>query len=341
MAKAIGDGQHFLPDFGSFKVAIRIVLLAVIIAAIITISRNDIFNEQAWQDLNLLTGFALILSLTSVLVLKLFSPLIQRLSVSTGSLLGRTLLGLAEAIPISVLDPDWSGPTGWVFGEPPAATRDHVNGLASLPEVYRKANPRFTGKVTVPALWDRKRATIVNNESAEILRMLGTEFRALTRREVDLYPEPLRAEIDRINDFVGPRINGGVYRAGFASTQEAYDAAVIDLFAALDALEEHMDTREFLVGSRLSEADLRLFPTLVRFDVAYYGALRCNLRRLVDYPHLLAYTRRMYALPGVAETVKLDHVKRHYWDHHPMIERRILPIGPSVDFGPMPTARAA
>jgi putative glutathione S-transferase len=257
------------------------------------------------------------------------------------TLLGRALLGLERAVSVSVLDPDWGGPMGWVFGRPPAATPDHVNGLSALPEVYRKANPRFTGKVTVPALWDRERATIVNNESAEILRMLEVEFRALASSGTDLYPEALRPEIDEVNAFVGPRINGGVYRAGFASTQEAYDAAVLDLFAALDAIEERLATRRFLVGERLSEADLRLFPTLVRFDVAYYGALRCNLRRLADYPHLLAYTRRIYAIPGVAETVRLDHVKRHYWDDHEMINRRILPIGPVVEFGDRVAARAA
>jgi putative glutathione S-transferase len=257
------------------------------------------------------------------------------------TLLGRALLGLEETISVSVLDPDWGGPMGWVFGVPPAATPDHVNGLASLPEVYRKANPRFTGKVTVPALWDKSRATLVNNESAEILRMLEVEFRAFANPAIDLYPEALRAEIDRINAIVGPRINGGVYRAGFAATQEAYDAAVIDLFAALDALEEHLATRDFLVGARLTEADLRLFPTLVRFDVAYYGALRCNLRRLADYPRLFGYTRRIHALPGIAATVKLDHVKRHYWDDHVMINRRIVPIGPQVDFATMPAARVA
>jgi glutathionyl-hydroquinone reductase len=240
-----------------------------------------------------------------------------------------------------VLDPDWGGPMGWMFGAPPAATPDHMNGLASLPEVYRRAKARFTGKVTVPALWDKARGTIVNNESAEILRMLEVEFRAFASAGIELYPEALADEIDRVNAFVGPRINGGVYRAGFAATQEAYDAAVVDLFAALDALEEHLAARDFLVGERLTEADLRLFPTLVRFDVAYYGALRCNLRRLADYPRLLDYTRQIHALPGVAATVKLDHVKRHYWDDHAMINRRIVPIGPAVEFGEAPTARAA
>ena len=257
------------------------------------------------------------------------------------ALLGRTLLGLEEVVSVSVLDPDWGGPMGWVFGAPPAATPDHVNGLGSLPEVYRKANPRFTGKVTVPALWDTGRATIVNNESADILRMFEVEFRAFSATAIDLYPEALRAEIDEVNAFVAPRVNGGVYRAGFAATQEAYDVAVRDLFAALDALEARLATRRYLVGERLTEADLRLFPTLIRFDVAYYGALRCNLRRLTDYPHLLAYTTRILAVPEVAATVKLDHVKRHYWDDHEMINRRIVPVGPVVDFGGPIAALAA
>jgi putative glutathione S-transferase len=247
------------------------------------------------------------------------------------TLLARALMGLEDAVSISVLDPDWGGPEGWVFNDGPMATRDHVNGLGSLPEVYRKANPRFTGKVTVPVLWDKARATIVNAESPEIMRMLEVEFRALARTEVDLYPEASAAEIDALNAFVGPRVNGGVYRAGFAATQAAYDAAVLELFGALDELEARLARRRFLVGERLTEADLRLFATLVRFDVAYYGALRCNLKRLVDYPQLWAYTRRIYQLPGIASTVRLDHVKRHYWDDHAMINRRIQPIGPVLD----------
>ena len=257
------------------------------------------------------------------------------------TLLARALLGLEEAVGVSVLDPDWGGPDGWVFNDGPMATPDHVSGLASLPEVYRKASPRFTGKVTVPALWDRARGTIVNNESAEIMRMFEVEFRALGTSGIDLYPEPLGAEIERINAFVGPRVNSGVYRAGFAATQEAYDAAVVELFAALDEVEQHLAARRFLVGERLTEADLRLFATLVRFDVAYYGALRCNLRRLVEYPNLWAYTRRLHRLPGIAATVKLDHVKRHYWDDHEMINRRIVPIGPEVDLGERLAARVA
>jgi putative glutathione S-transferase len=247
------------------------------------------------------------------------------------TLLTRALMGLGAVVSVSVLDPDWGGPMGWVFGTPPMATPDHVNGLAALPEVYRKADRRFTGKVTVPALWDRKRGTIVNNESAEIVRMFEVEFRALAERDLDLYPKALRAEIDEVNAFVGPRVNGGVYRAGFASTQEAYDAAVIERFRALDELEARLARRRYLVGEQLTEADLRLFPTLIRFDAVYYGALNCNLRRLVDYPQLWAYAKRVYRLPGVAATVKLDHIKRHYYDDHPMINRRIVPRGPLLD----------
>lgn len=257
------------------------------------------------------------------------------------TLLTRKLKGLEDVISISVLDPDWGGPLGWTFNDGPMATVDHANGLASLPEVYKKADPRFTGRVTVPVLWDQVEGTIVNNESAEIMRMLDQGFAALGDPGVELYPEPLRAEIDEINEYVGSRVNAGVYRAGFAATQEAYDGAVRDLFAALDHLEHRLAVHPYLVGGRPTEADLRLFPTLVRFDAAYYGALNCNLRRLVDYPNLWAYTKRIHHLPGVAETVKLDHVKRHYYDDHPMINRRIVPAGPILDFGVPVDAMAA
>ena len=213
------------------------------------------------------------------------------------------------------------------------ATPDQVNGFATLAEVYRLANPRFTGRVTVPVLFDREKNTIVNNGSAEIMRMLEVEFAAFGDPAVDLYPEDLREKIDAINGLIGPRVNGGVYRTGFARTQEVYDAAVVDLFEALAHLERHLVDRTFLVGERLTEADLRLFATLIRFDAAYYGALNRNLRRLIDYPNLWAYTRRIHQTQGVAATVRLDHIKRHYYDDHPMINRRIVPMGPLLDFG--------
>ena len=247
------------------------------------------------------------------------------------TLLVRKLKGLEDAVSVSVLDPDWGRPEGWVFNDGPDATPDHVNGRATLYEVYLMADPAFTGRVTVPLLWDKQKGTAVNNESAEIVRMLNAAF---PEHGPDLYPEPLRPEIDRVNEVVAREVNAGVYRAGFARTQEDYDAAVERLFAALDGLEERLaGGRTYLVGGRLTEADVRLFPTLVRFDAAYHGALNCNLRRLVDYRNLWAYTRRIYHLPGVAETVRLDHIKRHYYDDHPMINRRIVPKGPLIDFG--------
>ena len=258
------------------------------------------------------------------------------------ALLGRALLGLEEAVSVSVLDPDWGGPMGWVFGTPPTATPDYINGLASLPEVYRKANARFTGRVTVPALWDKRRGTMVNDEiGRDPAHVRGRVPRA---RHHPARSVPRRAACrDRRGQRRGraARQQRGLSRQGFASTQEAYDAAVRDLFAALDDLEARLATRRFLIGERLTEADLRLFPTLIRFDVAYYGALRCNLKRLADYPHLLAYTKRILRISGVATTVKLDHVKRHYWDDHEMINRRIVPIGPTVEFEEQTAGRAA
>jgi putative glutathione S-transferase len=220
-----------------------------------------------------------------------------------------------------------------VFNDGPMATPDHVGGFATLSEVYRLANPRFTGRVTVRVLFDREKNTIVNNESSEIMRMLEVDFAAFGDPSVEFYPEDLRAEIDAINGLIGSRVNTGVYRAGFARSQEVYDAAVVDLFEALDHLERHQAGRSYLVGGRLTEADLRLFATLIRFDCAYYGALNCNLRRLVDYPNLWTHTRRVHQIPGVAHTVRFDHIKRHYFDDHSMINRRIVPMGPFLDLG--------
>lgn len=249
------------------------------------------------------------------------------------TILVRKLKKLEDVISISVLNPDWGSPNGWVFGGWSDSTLDEVNGHQYLYQLYLQAKPDFTGKVTVPALWDKKQRTIVNYESAEIMRMLNNEFNAFGDATVDFYPQNLRAEIDEVNAFVAERVNTKIYGAGFASTQAAYDAAIESLFDALDTLEDRLSKRQFLVGDRLTEADLRLFVTLVRFDVAYYSALNCNVRRLVDYPHLWNYTRRIYHLPGVAETVKLDHIKRHYFDiHEGVINRRIVPKGPTIDF---------
>jgi putative glutathione S-transferase len=250
------------------------------------------------------------------------------------TILIRKLKKLETVISMSVLSPDWGGPQGWRFGDWTEATADDVNGYDYLYQVYQQAKPDFTGKVTVPVLWDKQEGTIVNYESAEILRMLNTEFNAFGDASVDFYPRELRAGIDQLNSFIGDRISDGVYHAGFASTQEAYDTAVDQLFESLDSLEQRLGQQPYLLGDRITEADLRLFTTLVRFDVVYYTALRCNIRRLVDYPNLWNYTRRIYHLPGVAETVKFDHIKRHYFDtYEGIINHRIIPKGPEVDFG--------
>jgi putative glutathione S-transferase len=245
------------------------------------------------------------------------------------TILVRKLKKLEDVISMSVLNPDWGSSNGWVFGGWADSTPDTANGHQYLYQVYQQAKPDFTGKVTVPVLWDKQQGTIVNYESAEIMRMLNDEFNAFGDASVDFYPPELQTQIDDINSFVAARINNGVYSAGFASTQAAYDTAIDLLFDALDTLENRLSSHQFLVSDRLTEADLRLFVTLVRFDVAYYGALNCNVRRLVDYPNLWNYTRRIYYLPGVAETVKFNHIKRHYYDtHEGLVNRRIIPKGP-------------
>jgi putative glutathione S-transferase len=215
----------------------------------------------------------------------------------------------------------------------PGSTRDELFGARHLYEIYVRANPRFSGRVTVPVLWDTKRATIVNNESSEIIRMLNSAFDAWGDASVDFYPQDLRAEIDRINALVYPNINNGVYRCGFATTQSAYDRAFDSLFAALDDLENRLAHTRYLAGSRMTEADWRLFTTLVRFDSVYYGHFKCNLRRIIDYPNLWNYLRELYQVPGVAETVNLDQIKRHYYASHVTINpTRIVPKGPAIDF---------
>ncbi|MFN6567979.1 glutathione S-transferase family protein [Dendronalium sp. ChiSLP03b] len=245
------------------------------------------------------------------------------------TILACKLKGLENVISMSVLSPDWGSSNGWVFGNWKDTTPDIINGFDYLHQVYTQAKPNFTGRVTVPVLWDQKTATIVNNESADILRMLVTEFDAFNDASLDLYPQELRAEIEQINAFVSERINISVYKVGFASSQADYDGAIDLLFDALDTLEAQLSDKQYLVGDRFTQADIRLFVTLVRFDVAYYGALNCNLRHLTDYPNLWNYTYRIYYLPEVAETVKFDHIKRHYFDtYEGVINRRIIPKGP-------------
>ncbi len=248
------------------------------------------------------------------------------------TLIARRLKRLDDVISLSVVDP-YMGDQGWAFREGPGNIPDPVNGYEYLHQVYTAARADYTGRVTVPVLWDKKRRTIVNNESSEILRMLNSAFDAFGDASVDLYPEPLRGEIDAINAIVYERINNGVYKTGFATSQSAYDQAFDALFATLDQLEERLAASRYLVGGGHTEADWRLFTTLVRFDAVYHGHFKCNLRRLVDYRNLWGYTRDLYQVPGVAETVNLDHIKRHYYGSHRTINPSgIVPKGPEIDF---------
>ncbi len=249
------------------------------------------------------------------------------------TLIFRALKGLEDAISLSVVDP-FMGDGGWEFSEREGCIPDPVNGARYLREIYTSAKPDYTGRVSVPALWDSERETIVNNESPEIIRMFNTAFDAFAANGApDFYPAEPRAEIDEINALVYETLNNGVYRSGFATRQEPHDEAVGALFATLDRLEERLAGQRYLCGARLTEADWRLFTTLVRFDAVYHGHFKCNLRRLVDYPNLWAYTRDLYQMRGVAETVNMDHIKRHYYISHESINpTRIVPRGPIIDF---------
>ncbi len=250
------------------------------------------------------------------------------------TLLARKLKGLEEVISVSVAEPQLTD-QGWRFGENfPGAMRDELNGATYVHELYTLSDPHCNGRATVPVLWDKRQRVIVNNESAEIVRMLNSEFGSLAKNAtLDLYPVDLRAEIDALNDWLYPNLNNGVYRAGFATTQVAYDAAVRDVFAALDALESRLaDGRCFLFGERLTESDLRLFVTLIRFDAAYHGLFKCNRRPLGAYPALARYTRRVYDLPGVAETVSLEHIVAGYYSIEALNPRRIIPGVPDLPY---------
>ena len=222
---------------------------------------------------------------------------------------------------------------GWTFAEGPGVVPDPINGARVLHQVYTAADPGFTGRVTVPVLWDRQRATIVNNESAELIRMLGTAFDGVGARPGDYYPEALRPEIDAVNARVYDTLNNGVYKAGFATAQDAYEEAVGPVFDTLDWLEDRLATRRFLLGPALTEADIRLWTTLVRFDAVYVGHFKCNLRRIADYPNLSGFLRDVYQWPGIAGTVDMGHIKRHYYQSHPQVNPTgIVPAGPVLDF---------
>ncbi|WP_296721314.1 glutathione S-transferase family protein [Erythrobacter sp.] len=242
--------------------------------------------------------------------------------------IARHLKGLTGAIELVVVH--WlMKEGGWSFRSGECVTPDPLCGAQHLHQVYTRAKPDYSGHVTVPLLWDTKTGTIVNNESADILRMLGNAFDDCGANERDLYPEALRAEIDAVNDRVYDAVNNGVYKAGFAASQQAYEQAVTPLFAMLDELEKRLEGEEWLVGGQLTEADIRLWTTLIRFDPVYHGHFKCNIRRIADYPNLAAFTRRLYELEDIAETVNFHHIRHHYYESHSHINPAgIVPAGP-------------
>ncbi|MGH1477419.1 MAG: glutathione S-transferase family protein [Geminicoccales bacterium] len=248
------------------------------------------------------------------------------------TLIFRALKGLEDMISVSVVH--WyMAENGWTFEQGEGVVPDALNDATYLYEVYIKAMPDYSGRVTVPVLWDRKTETIVSNESPEIIRMLNTAFDGIGAKAGDYYPALLRAEIDALNERIYDTVNNGVYKAGFATTQEAYKEAVLPLFDTLDWLDDRLSKQRYLTGSTITEADWRLFTTLVRFDPVYVGHFKCNLRRIVDYPDLSGYVRDLYQQPGVAATVNLEHIKNHYYASHNTINpTRVIPMGPTIDF---------
>ena len=245
----------------------------------------------------------------------------------------RKLKRLEHIVSMSVVS--WHmGRDGWTFDINEGSSGDQINGKQKLSEIYVAAEPHFTGRVTVPVLWDKQKNAIVNNESAEIIRMLNSAFAALTDDRTDYYPVALRSEIDRINDLVYPNINNGVYRAGFATSQAAYEEAFRKLFDMLDEIEQRLSTQRYLAGKQITEADWRLFTTLLRFDAVYYGHFKCNWRHIYEYPNLSNYARDLYQQNGVAETVSFEHIKKHYYGSQRQVNPiGIVPVGPQLDFG--------
>ena len=259
------------------------------------------------------------------------------------TLIYRALKKLEGAITVAYAIPGLKE-QGWTFENNPAfpdCTPDLVNGFHHLHQAYTSSELLYTGKVTVPTLWDRKSNRVLNNESSEIIRMLNSEFKGIAGDDVDFYPAALRTEIDRVNDLVYGNVNNGVYRCGFARTQQAYDAAYDALFATLDELDARLGRQRYLVGRQITEADWRLFPTLVRFDVAYFSLFKCNKRRIADYPNLLNYMRELYQVPGVAATVKPRYYVINYWSIKRVNPTGIIPRGTPVDFAAVPQRSAA
>jgi glutathionyl-hydroquinone reductase len=248
------------------------------------------------------------------------------------TLIMRKLKGLEPLISISAVS-CYMGAEGWTFAPGPETIADDVNHVQRLYELYTLADPHYSGRATVPVLWDKRERTIVSNESGEIIRMLNSAFNDVGANGNDYYPAELRPDIDEWNTYIYPNVNNGVYRAGFATTQEAYEEAATAVFAALDRLDAHLATRRYLTGPRLTEADIRLFTSLLRFDPVYHGHFKCNVRRVLDYTNLWGFLRDIYQLPGIASTVHIDYIKRHYYGSHANLNPTgIIPIGPALDY---------
>jgi len=244
----------------------------------------------------------------------------------------RKLKGLENVVSMSTVSPDMLQ-DGWTFDKTTGSSGDEVNGKGKLSEIYLLADPKYTGRVSVPVLWDKQRKMIVNNESSEIIRMFNSAFDAFTNVRTEYYPEPLRTEIDRINDMVYANVNNGVYRAGFATSQGAYEEAFRNLFDTLDELEQILAKKRYLAGTTITEADWRLFCTLIRFDAVYYSHFKCNWRHIYEYPNLSNYVRDLYQQPGVAETTSFEQIKRHYYGSQRQVNPTgIVPVGPQLDF---------
>lgn len=246
-------------------------------------------------------------------------------------LMMRVLKGLEDIISLSIVHPHMLE-NGWTFADYPSVIKDPVINANYLHEIYSHVDSHYTGRVTVPVLYDLKQDTIVNNESSDIIRMLTVAFDDLGAKPGNYYPETLQTEIDEMNDFVYPNINNGVYKTGFATKQTVYEEEVRNVFQALEKLEKHLAQHEFLVEDVFTETDIRLFTTLIRFDKVYYGHFKCNLKRLIDYPNLWQYTKRIYHMPGIAQTVSFDHIQQHYYFSHKTINPNgIVPVGPELD----------
>jgi len=243
----------------------------------------------------------------------------------------RKLKQLDSIIGMTVVDPV-RGEEGWAFRLGAGFSEDPINGFKYLSEAYKLTNPSYNNRVTVPVLWDKKKRIIINNSEDDIMRIFNSEFNDLIPSTLDLYPEKYRQEINKWNDFIYPNINDGVYRAGFATSQNAYEKAVYKLFEALDVVEKNLSTHRYLTGKMLTEADWKLFPTLIRFDAVYYTHFKCNIRRIVDYKNINGYLKELYQFDDIAQTVNFEHIKKHYFMTHPDINpNRIVPVGPQLD----------